>query len=163
MLSYPGQILQYKQWAPLFVLQTAGVDFPPREENTVPLFTPPQTQPLRQPHVYPPGQSYEDVAIQASLQSSAPAAALRYSLICTHIWFRILVLFCAPLVYVSSNCCCMQYCHSYFVNPIYVRILFVPCFVPFSFSELNSLLFSVCKRLPTFYRTSHLCKFVFTI
>jgi hypothetical protein len=56
-------------------LQTAGVGFPPREENTVPLFTPPQTQPLRQPHVYPPGQSYEDVAIQASLQSSCPAAS----------------------------------------------------------------------------------------
>uniref|UniRef100_A0A0E0R5B9 VHS domain-containing protein n=1 Tax=Oryza rufipogon TaxID=4529 RepID=A0A0E0R5B9_ORYRU len=57
----------------------AGVDFPPREENTVPLFTPPQTQPLRQPHLYPPpGQSYEDAAIQASLQSSAPSApALR--------------------------------------------------------------------------------------
>ena len=67
-------------------LQAAGVDFPPREENTVPLFTPPQTQPLRQPHLYPPGQSYEDVAIQASLQSSTPAAPpLRYLFICMHI------------------------------------------------------------------------------
>lgn len=64
-------------------VQNAGVDFPPREENTVPLFTPPQTQPLRQPHLYPPpGQSYEDAAIQASLQSSAPSApALRCSFV----------------------------------------------------------------------------------
>jgi hypothetical protein len=75
-----------EQYAFALFLQTAGVDFPPREENTVPLFTPPQSQPLRQPHLYPPGQSYEDVAIQASLQSSAPAAsALRYSLIRMHI------------------------------------------------------------------------------
>jgi hypothetical protein len=78
--------LNNEQYAFALFLQTAGVDFPPREENTVPLFTPPQSQPLRQPHLYPPGQSYEDVAIQASLQSSAPAAsALRYSLSRMHI------------------------------------------------------------------------------
>ncbi|KAM0900144.1 hypothetical protein ACQ4PT_020849 [Festuca glaucescens] len=67
--KYPQYHIAYQE------LRTAGVDFPPREENTVPLFTPPQSQPLRQPHLYPPGQSYEDVAIQASLQSSAPAAS----------------------------------------------------------------------------------------
>ncbi|KAL5204892.1 hypothetical protein ABZP36_009763 [Zizania latifolia] len=66
---YPQYYAAYQE------LRNAGVDFPPREENTVPLFTPPQTQPLRQPHLYPPpGQSYEDAAIQASLQSSAPSA-----------------------------------------------------------------------------------------
>ncbi|CAM0874767.1 unnamed protein product [Alopecurus aequalis] len=75
-VAFGGPSGKYPQYHTAYQeLRTAGVDFPPREENTVPLFTPPQTQPLRQPHVYPPGQSYEDVAIQASLQSSAPAAS----------------------------------------------------------------------------------------
>ena len=74
-VAFGGPSGRYPQYHTAYQeLRAAGVDFPPREENTVPLFTPPQTQPLRQPHLYPPGQSYEDVAIQASLQSSTPAA-----------------------------------------------------------------------------------------
>uniref|UniRef100_A0ACD6A249 Uncharacterized protein n=1 Tax=Avena sativa TaxID=4498 RepID=A0ACD6A249_AVESA len=75
-VAFGGPSGRYTQYHTAYQeLVSAGVGFPPREENTVPLFTPPQTQPLRQPHVYPPGQSYEDVAIQASLQSSGPAAS----------------------------------------------------------------------------------------
>lgn len=75
-VAFGGASGRYPQYHAAYQeLRNAGVDFPPREENTVPLFTPPQTQPLRQPHLYPPpGQSYEDAAIQASLQSSAPSA-----------------------------------------------------------------------------------------
>lgn len=53
--------------------QAAGVEFPPREENSVPLFTPPQSQPIVH-HA----SAYEDAAIQASLQSDA--SGLRYLL-----------------------------------------------------------------------------------
>ncbi|KAJ9167102.1 hypothetical protein P3X46_021778 [Hevea brasiliensis] len=52
-------------------LRAAGVEFPPRVENSVPLFTPPQTQPI----VSAPS-AYEDAAIQASLQSDASALSL---------------------------------------------------------------------------------------
>lgn len=45
-------------------LRAAGVEFPPREENIVPLFTPPQTQPIS----YPAAED-EALAVQASLQS----------------------------------------------------------------------------------------------
>ncbi|KAF2291270.1 hypothetical protein GH714_022022 [Hevea brasiliensis] len=51
--------------------KAAGVEFPPRAENSVPLFTPPQTQPI----VDAPS-AYEDVAIQASLQSDASGLSL---------------------------------------------------------------------------------------
>ncbi|TVU26293.1 hypothetical protein EJB05_28832 [Eragrostis curvula] len=75
-VAFGGPSGKYPQYHAAYQeLRSAGVDFPPREENSVPLFTPPQTQPLRHPHLYPPpGQSYEDAAIQASLQSSAPSA-----------------------------------------------------------------------------------------
>ncbi|KAJ4822659.1 hypothetical protein Tsubulata_035933 [Turnera subulata] len=53
-------------------LRAAGVEFPPREENSVPLFTPPQTQPVVQ-HV---PLADEDAAIQASLQSDASGLSL---------------------------------------------------------------------------------------
>ncbi|XP_054789149.1 LOW QUALITY PROTEIN: TOM1-like protein 3 [Prosopis cineraria] len=52
-------------------LRSAGVEFPPREENRAPLFTPPQTQPI----VYPTAE-YDDAAIQASLQSDASGLSL---------------------------------------------------------------------------------------
>lgn len=60
-------LLQSGNW------QSAGIEFPPRDVNSVPLFTPPQTQP-----VVPPELAYDDAAIQASLQSDA--SDLRYCL-----------------------------------------------------------------------------------
>ncbi|KAL6658261.1 hypothetical protein ACP70R_003847 [Stipagrostis hirtigluma subsp. patula] len=80
-VAFGGPSGRYPQYHAAYQeLRAAGVDFPPREENSVPLFTPPQTQPLRNPHLYPPpGQSYEDAAIQASLQSAPPAPALSLS------------------------------------------------------------------------------------
>lgn len=47
-------------------LKAAGVEFPPREENSVPFFTPPQTQPIVNS-----AAEFDDAAIQASLQSDA--------------------------------------------------------------------------------------------
>lgn len=60
-------LLQFGNW------QSAGVEFPPREENSVPLFTPPQTQPIVH-HA----SAFDDAAIHASLQSDA--SGLRYYL-----------------------------------------------------------------------------------
>ncbi|CAL5386634.1 unnamed protein product [Camellia sinensis] len=65
----------------------AGVEFPPKEENSVPLFTPPQTQPISHPPIshppishpaseYPPPSAYEEAAVQASLQSDASGLSL---------------------------------------------------------------------------------------
>ncbi|CAK8567474.1 unnamed protein product [Lathyrus sativus] len=47
-------------------LKAAGVEFPPRQENSVPFFTPPQTQPIIHS-----AAEFDDAAIQASLQSDA--------------------------------------------------------------------------------------------
>ncbi|KAG2321055.1 hypothetical protein Bca4012_055934 [Brassica carinata] len=52
-------------------LRSAGVEFPPRTESSVPFFTPPQTQPIIAQAV---AASDEDAAIQASLQSDDASA-----------------------------------------------------------------------------------------
>ncbi|GAA0153520.1 transporter [Lithospermum erythrorhizon] len=52
-------------------LKAAGVEFPPPEENSVPLFTPPQSHPI----VETPSP-YEEAAIQASLQTEDPGLSL---------------------------------------------------------------------------------------
>ncbi|XP_061358723.1 TOM1-like protein 3 [Gastrolobium bilobum] len=53
-------------------LKSAGVEFPPREESSVPFFTPPETQPV----VHLADAEYDDAAIQASLQSDASDLSL---------------------------------------------------------------------------------------
>ncbi|GAB4844114.1 hypothetical protein Ancab_037421 [Ancistrocladus abbreviatus] len=62
---YPQYYTAYNE------LKSAGVEFPPREENSVPLFTPPQTQPIV--HSTP---AHEYDAIQASLQSDPSGLSL---------------------------------------------------------------------------------------
>ncbi|KAF4387196.1 hypothetical protein F8388_008830 [Cannabis sativa] len=57
---YPQYYAAYNE------LKAAGVEFPPREESSVPFFTPPQTQPI-----ISPASVYDDDAIEASLQSDA--------------------------------------------------------------------------------------------
>ncbi|XP_051139946.1 TOM1-like protein 4 [Andrographis paniculata] len=52
-------------------LKSAGIDFPPRVENNVPLFTPPQTHPIVRP-----ASPYEDAAVQASLESDTSGLSL---------------------------------------------------------------------------------------
>lgn len=59
-------------------LRAAGVEFPPREDNSVAIFTP-QTQPTSFPSAAYPHSEYEEAAVEASLNSDAAAAELSLS------------------------------------------------------------------------------------
>nr|GEU29514.1 TOM1-like protein 4 [Tanacetum cinerariifolium] len=64
-----GRYPQY--YAAYSELKAARVEFPPREENSVPLFTPPQTHPIVHPT-----SVYEEAAVQASLETDASGLGL---------------------------------------------------------------------------------------
>ncbi|KAB5557257.1 hypothetical protein DKX38_008166 [Salix brachista] len=67
-----GQRGRYPQYYAAYnELRAAGVEFPPQLDNRVPLFTPPQTQPIADAP-----SAYEDAAIQASLQADASGLSL---------------------------------------------------------------------------------------
>ncbi|XP_043719036.1 TOM1-like protein 3 [Telopea speciosissima] len=53
-------------------LKSAGVEFPPRAENSVPLFTPPQTQPV----VHSAPMYDDDAVVEVSLQSDTSGLSL---------------------------------------------------------------------------------------
>lgn len=71
-------------------LQSAGVEFPPRAENDVPLFTPPQTQPITAPSDI---SIYDIAAVEASLQSDA--SDLRYFMHCILYSFLLIPTLCS--------------------------------------------------------------------
>ncbi|KAK9053776.1 hypothetical protein SSX86_024850 [Deinandra increscens subsp. villosa] len=76
---YPQYYEAYNELKVTIVIGiSAGVDFPPKEENSVPLFTPPQTHP-----VVNPTSPYEEAAIQASFQTDA--SGLRYFIELTNV------------------------------------------------------------------------------
>lgn len=51
-----------------YLIQNAGFQFPPREENVGQFFSPPQIQPVTE---HPVSASYDDLAVQVSLQSDS--------------------------------------------------------------------------------------------
>ncbi|XP_010260421.1 PREDICTED: target of Myb protein 1 [Nelumbo nucifera] len=62
---YPQYYAAYNE------LKSVGVEFPPRDENSVPLFTPPQSQPI-----ICSAPMYDEAAVQASLQSDPSGLSL---------------------------------------------------------------------------------------
>ncbi|XP_078156800.1 target of Myb protein 1 isoform X2 [Carex rostrata] len=66
--AFGGAAGKYPQYHAVYrELRAYGVDFPPRTENIVPLFTPPQSVPLQHAPVH---ISHEEAAIQASLETN---------------------------------------------------------------------------------------------